>query len=164
MVVLDAWMCHVRMSLLQRCRCVVASLVVCRHHIQICFDRSLVALLLKRATQVFQLCDAMATDWWNYVATVHEDSGEETKQHHLMPVNGAPGPIFLEANVEQRLRMIFQNHDKRWYISEEEKGSGGEKKKETILAFLDLGHKFPDKQDQWTSFGHRRPRDSHAVG
>ena len=101
----------------------------------------------------------MGKEWQNFVATVQEECGDKRRQRHLMPIDCAT-PNFREANVERRLRMVFQDHNKKWYISEEEdkhEGSFGsgedQKKKETILAFLDLGDNFPDKQHQWTNFG-----------
>ena len=120
-------------------------------------DLSIVHLLLERVTQAFQLRN-MGKEWLNFVATVQEECDDGKKQQrHLMPVDSpTPTPHFLEANVEQRLRMVFQYHTKKWYISEEEKGSSGsgeEKRKETILAFLDLGDKFPNNHHQWTNFG-----------
>ena len=101
----------------------------------------------------------MSKEWKNFVATVLEEcgDGDGKRQRHLMPID-CPTPNFREANVERRLRMVFQDHNKTWYISEEEeRDPGGEeeekKKKETILAFLDLGDKFPDKHQQFTNFG-----------
>ena len=129
------------------------------HPFRASVDLYIVALQLERATQAFQFC-TMGKEWQNFVATVHEEGCDgKRQQRHLMPVTSeTPTPHFLEANVEQRMRMVFQDHDKKWYISEEEKGSSSgsgeeKKKKETILAFLDLGDKFPEQQPQWTSFG-----------
>lgn len=103
------------------------------------------------------VCNAMTTDWRSYVAIIQEEFGGDMKHRHLMPVTAAPTPIFLEANVENKLRLVFQ--EQKWYISEQHEadtGSGVNKKQATTIAVLEIDH-WPTKQHQWTHFSSPSP-------